>query len=163
ALWEAVQKRLQSARQAYLRGTDGKLHGRPESGRASRYLLSGLARCGCCGGSMIATGIPHGSAATRRYVPHYVCSYSDRRGSTVCSNRLRRRVETLDTAVIGELESRVLTPANIDYVVERRAHLLRQRLQQEPDRAARLEAEIQKVRKELEHYVAAVAQGIDLP
>ena len=51
SLWDQVQGRLRGRRQAYLAATGGEHHGRPESGRVSRYLLSGLMRCDC-GGSM---------------------------------------------------------------------------------------------------------------
>src|SRR5262249_17824975 len=56
ALWNAVQAMLTHRREQYLRdiGVDasgavirtGRLNGRPEGSIESRYLLSGLARCG---------------------------------------------------------------------------------------------------------------------
>jgi hypothetical protein len=45
-LWNAVQKRLKAVKQNYIREQSGTLWGRPETGRVSSYLLSGLARCG---------------------------------------------------------------------------------------------------------------------
>ncbi len=39
ALWEAAHDRLNDARERYLRGTDGRLYGRPARGVESKYLL----------------------------------------------------------------------------------------------------------------------------
>ena len=49
--WDAAHRRLGSAQRTYLRGTNGQLWGRPMTGLASKYLLTGLSRCGCCGGA----------------------------------------------------------------------------------------------------------------
>jgi site-specific DNA recombinase len=49
-LWEAAHARLARMRQAYVRGTGGPLWGRPPAQADSKYLLTGLAVCGWCGG-----------------------------------------------------------------------------------------------------------------
>jgi hypothetical protein len=96
-LWDAVQERSKRVRQTYIRETSGTLWGRPETGSHSRYLLSGLARCGVCGASMVATkGLGHG----RRMYARYACSRATRRGTTICSNSYRELQETLDNKVI---------------------------------------------------------------
>lgn len=62
ALWDRVQHRLKAVRDTYVRENNGTLWGRPETGRESKYLLSGLARCGCqngehtCGAAIAALG-----------------------------------------------------------------------------------------------------------
>ena len=50
--WLAAHARLDGVRQTYLRGTDGRVWGRPGRSAESKYLLPGLARCGTCNGSM---------------------------------------------------------------------------------------------------------------
>ena len=45
-LWNAAHARLAAFRPAYLRATNGQLHGRPNAGLDSKYLLTGLATCG---------------------------------------------------------------------------------------------------------------------
>ena len=40
-LWNAAHERLRRGRDTYLRGTDGRLFGRPGSGVESKYLLPG--------------------------------------------------------------------------------------------------------------------------
>ena len=59
-LWTTTRARLNEARESYLRSTGGRLWGRPVNGVASKYLLTGLARCGCCGGSFEVQSRSHG-------------------------------------------------------------------------------------------------------
>lgn len=63
-LWQGVQTRLKSVRTVYLNDNQGKPGGRPKGGASSKYLLSGLARCSCCGGSIVASGDPYGPVKT---------------------------------------------------------------------------------------------------
>ena len=71
-LWDAAHARLAATRQTYLRTQGGRLWGRPPSGLASKYLLTGLARCGMCGGGLEVRSRKHG----RRREFFYSCSSS---------------------------------------------------------------------------------------
>jgi Recombinase zinc beta ribbon domain len=53
----------------------------------SPYLLSGLAVCAACGGSLVAITRPHGTGATRQRVAMYGCVYHQKRGRVVCKRR----------------------------------------------------------------------------
>ena len=158
-LWERVHSRLQGARSAYLGVTHGQRHGRPVSGRTSRYLLSGLMLCGCCNGSMVATTASLGSGSTRRREPHYLCSYRHNRGSTVCTNSRRARVDEVDTRVLEAVEKTILTPATISYVVDKVIDRLIEAHRTAPDRSKAIEAELQRLNRELERFVALIASG----
>jgi DNA invertase Pin-like site-specific DNA recombinase len=70
-LWSAARERLDGVRRAYLRGTDGRLWGRPGSGIESKYLLTGLAICGACGSTLHVRTHSHGR---RRRTAFYGCS-----------------------------------------------------------------------------------------
>jgi len=50
--WGDAQARLDGAKAAYLRGTRGRLEGRPANGIESKYLLTGLLQCGGCGAAL---------------------------------------------------------------------------------------------------------------
>ena len=82
-LWNAAHTRLAATRQTYLRTQGGRLWGRPPSGLAGKYLLTGLARCGVCGGGLEVRSRSHG----RRRTFFYSCSSFYRRGPEVCPNR----------------------------------------------------------------------------
>jgi site-specific DNA recombinase len=51
-LWQDAHRRLERTRQTYLRLTNGKVWGRPESGIESNYLLTGFLECAGCGGGL---------------------------------------------------------------------------------------------------------------
>ncbi len=158
-LWERVQTRLRGRRQAYLAATHGECHGRPETGRTSRYLLSGLMRCACCGGSMVTTSVALGSGKTRRREPHYLCGYRHNRGSTVCANSRRVRIDEVDQRLLGAIERTILTPDAIDYVVNKVVERIQVARTGAPDRAQEMYAELQRLRRELDRFVALIASG----
>ena len=60
AEWEAAHERMGTSRLNYLRATDGKLWGKPANGVESKYLLTGMAVCGECGGGMLVYSRAHG-------------------------------------------------------------------------------------------------------
>jgi site-specific DNA recombinase len=124
-------------------------------GRPAKYLLSGLARCGLCGGPIAANTGKYGSAA----VKVYACQYHRTRGDEVCTASLRRPVEAVDRAVLDYLARNVLT----EEVVTDALRVLRQRLIDRV-RSARsdvheLEAESRRLREEIANLVKAIAAG----
>jgi site-specific DNA recombinase len=137
-LWERTQKRLNATRQTYLRENGGLLWGRPDRGNGSKYLLSGLARCGCCGGNIT---IASGNA--RCY--YYGCSVYTNKGHTVCTNDHRGRMKEVNAAVLGAIESTVLTPAAFDYVVDKACGIIEAALQVKPEHHGALVAEARKL------------------
>ncbi len=114
-LWQAAHARLDQTREAYLRNTNGKLWGHPLNGIAAKYLLTGLARCGFCGGSLEVRSRSHG----RRRVFFYACSSYYRRGRTVCPNRLEVPLVETEAAVIAALEQELLTPDFAERIVRK--------------------------------------------
>ena len=95
-----MQAQLASKRAAWLRRMDGKLVGRPSgSDFESPYLLSGIAECGVCSGSLVAMTRSHG----RQRVPFYGCMGWHKRSVHVCRNGLQIRQDVLDGAVLDAL------------------------------------------------------------
>jgi site-specific DNA recombinase len=105
-LWRAAHERLDGVRQAYLRGTDGRLWGRPGSGIESKYLLTGLAICGACGRTLHVRTRSHG----RKRAAFYGCSAHHLRGTSVCANRLELPMVETNEALLAALEEDLLHP-----------------------------------------------------
>ena len=143
----------------YLAATKGEHHGRPLTGRMSRYLLSGLVRCGCCNGSMVTTTVALGSGSTRRREPHYLCSYRHNRGSTVCMNSRRARVVEVDTRVLDAIEKTVLTPDAISYVIDKVVDRVLVAHRTAPERSKEIDAELRRLHRELDRFMALIASG----
>src|SRR5215468_8561941 len=105
-LWQAVRARFRDTRASYLRATNGQLWGRPANGIESKYLLTGLAQCGRCGGSLIV----HSRASGSRRANAYLCSYHHLRGSTVCPGGLVLPMDLTNLAILATIEREVLHP-----------------------------------------------------
>jgi hypothetical protein len=116
-LWDQVQARLSAVRRTYVRDTNGKLWGRPGMGVESKYLLTGLASCGCCDHNITVIGGRIGVPGKRSRLDYYGCSWHKNRGSTVCSNDLRARMDEADALVLGETQE-LLTPEAIDWTID---------------------------------------------
>ncbi len=99
-------------RHAYLRGTDGRLHGRPEAGLESRYLLTGFSVCGLCGSSLGVKARRTGTGSL-----HYYCNFYTPRGGTICANRHALPVVLADAEILGTLQREVLTPDKIEQAI----------------------------------------------
>lgn len=159
-LWDKVQRRLKSVRATYIRDNNGTLWGRPEMGRESKYLLSGLARCGCkkgehvCGANIAVTG---GQKHSHYY---YGCSYYVKRGGVRgCANDTRERMAVMDELVLNEIESKFLDDSAREHIIERALTGFEVALKAAPEELPKLEAELRKARKELARFVAAIAGG----
>lgn len=74
------------------------------AGRAPKYLLGGIARCGLCEGVMrraVGRWTPQADCGTKRQPPSYVCSEC---------HRVRRKQEAVDELVEGNLIGRLQMP-----------------------------------------------------
>jgi site-specific DNA recombinase len=159
ALWAQVQKRISAVQQHYLRTTQGLLHGRPVRGLASRYLLSGLLRCGCCGSNMVASSQYVGSGATRKLVKIFLCNYRSHRGPTACSNALRPPMEALDREVTAALEQQILNPERVRRAVKRALALAAAAERGKEYESAKVRRALAQLEAERTRLVAAIRMG----
>ena len=157
-LCEAVDARRHSARRAYLGATKGERFGRPAHGFESKYLLTGLVRCGRCGGNLVVRSRSHG----RRRVFFYACSAFHHRGKTICANGLDAPMRAADDAILGEIEGYVLHPDVVDRALALALEELRPKAGRVEDERGLLRAEIRRVEQELERLTTALAAGGEL-
>ncbi|MFQ5946774.1 MAG: recombinase family protein [Anaerolineae bacterium] len=155
-LWGAVQARLERAGNTFLRSAgDGRLLGRPSGADLeSPYLLSGLAQCAVCGGSLVAMTRGHGKTRGK----FYGCVYYHKRGSTVCANTLQIRQEILDQALLQAINE-VLDDRILEAAVERALERLRSGQEQTLDYRMALERELSLIEARIGHLVDAVKRG----
>jgi site-specific DNA recombinase len=112
-LWEGAHEVLARKAQSYIRVTRGRLIGRPEGTRESPFLLTGLACCGWCGGSMYSiTRLAKGQAWI-----YYGCYRFRSRGPHVCPNRLTVPQVEANRVVLNALAIDVLSPERVRSVV----------------------------------------------
>jgi len=159
ALWQAAHERLDLARQTYLRGNGGKLWGRPASGIAGKYLLTGMAVCGCCGGSLEVRSHDHG----RQRVFYYACSTYRRRGKAICANAKEVPMVRADEAVLATIEQEVLRPEVVERAVARALELLKSQTGTSAGQREQVLADLAQAEKELTNLTAAIAATGPLP
>jgi len=93
-LGAAAHARLERAAEIYTRSTNGERHGRPALGSPSRYLLTNLSVCSCCGGTLYVVTRSNGSTRKR----FYGCSNRHERGT--CVNKADVPMPDADLVVI---------------------------------------------------------------
>lgn len=135
ATWNAVQARLRGQKK------DSGTVGRPP-----RYLLSGILRCGECGGPMVAAD---------RY--RYCCSHAKTRGT--CAGTLRPARRQAEAALIAGIQAELLSEAAFEQFRKDVAAQLK-RLAPDQDTAKRRLGDAERIR---ENILAALRAGIITP
>ena len=153
-LWLAAHGQLTKRRENYLqqgwRAPDGR-------GVRQHYLLSGFARCAACGGSMQAVS----SQSTTGRLFRDVCASYWNRGTSVCSNGRRVRMETADHAIRELLASEVLRPAVLERALDRAVAMLRtdERAEERTSLRAQLTGRLETLDAELLNLADTAAKG----
>jgi len=157
--WQAVHDRLASARQAYLRGTQGQVWGRPPNGVESKYLLTGMATCGGCGATLHVRSRSHG----RRRAFFYGCTAHHHRGSSVCRNNVELPMVETDEALLMTFEAQLLHPEVVQQAIREAVAQLAAAAATPPARAEAVREELSSVTAKLARLTQAVVLGGDLP
>jgi site-specific DNA recombinase len=140
ATWQAVQDRLGGTRQPH--------YGAPKAGRQPKHLLSGILRCGTCGGAMVVLD---------RY--KYGCSIHKDRGDAACDSRLRVPRADTEAALLTGIKAQLLSEDAFQaFQRAAAAHLKRAA----PDLDA-LKKQLASSERERDNVMAAIRAGIITP
>lgn len=117
--------------------------------RKPRFLLTGLVKCGCCGGGFSTIG-----------KDRFGCSNSRNKGTSVCTNRTGITRQDLEGRILTILSERLMDPELVkvfaaEYIAERN----RLAATHVDDRAAK-EKELAKIIKEQDTLVNALLSGL---
>jgi site-specific DNA recombinase len=152
-LWQAAHRRLDAARAIY---AAGRLPSdRPDQ---EKYLLSGIATCAACGGSLVAFTRDYKRAGQRGRF--YGCNYNHKRGAKVCKNRILIRQDKLDQVVL-EAVAEALDERLLERAVEKAAARLAHRRRAAPGRRAQVERELTDVEARLQRGLDALLAGTE--
>jgi DNA invertase Pin-like site-specific DNA recombinase len=157
--WKAAHDHLNATRAVYLRGTRGELWGRPASTLDSKYLLTGLVKCGLCGGSLYVKS----SSRKGQRAFSYGCMTYHLRGRSACANSLLVPMEAANEAVLKVLEENVLHPDVTDTVVRKAVAKFRASQQHKKKNRQQYYERIGQVDAELSRLVSAISVGGDIP
>ncbi|MGC1507117.1 recombinase zinc beta ribbon domain-containing protein [Ketobacter sp.] len=114
-----------------------------------QYLLSGLTKCGVCGGGY-----------SKINSTQYGCSSAKNKGDAVCSNRRTIKRETLENHVLDALQSRLMHEDLVSvFCVEYTKHLNHLHANANKQRTT-LETQRANLMKERERLIQAIKEGI---
>lgn len=153
-LWERVHAKIERTKHAFARTSNGTLCGHPSGADLrSTYLLSGIAKCGICGGSLVA--FKRAKADGRDL---YICVFRHKRGPEICPNNLRMPQTTLDTALLDALNQQ-FDPGIIAEAVRRALAEIQTGQGTLPEQRLALERQCAAIENRLRHLVEAIATG----
>lgn len=135
------------ARQQQVSFTVSGIAKKPWDRRRPRYLLSGLTRCGCCGGGYAMISQAHMGCATAR-------------NKGLCTNHRAIGREAVEATILNALKTQLMTPVLFKEFCDefiREVNAARQGAS--ADRAA-AEAELGKIKRRLRQIVDAIADGV---
>jgi site-specific DNA recombinase len=157
AVWQATHQRLEQTFSSYRRQRDGRLSGRPERSLvASKYLLSGMLRCGVCSGTLVA--IQRKSKSGRLFL-YYVCGTHRTRGATACSNGRGLRAGLMHDMIVAAFKRDILTPTRVEQAVHDGLEDHVQWLAQVAGEREDLQKAVRRIAMELQRLATAVAEG----
>ena len=143
-LWKRIKQRQDKTRSRIIKGP-GNI--RSEKARRPRYLLSGLIKCGACGGGFSMNG------ANR-----YACSTA--RNKDTCSNRLSIRRDEIEARVLDGLRKELMHPDLVKaFIDEFHREVNRLAADRDFDRD-RLVCDLEKTNRDLKRIVQAIKDGI---
>ena len=148
-LWRRVKERQEGLLASY---GGAKRKGLLPRSVTSPYLLSGLLKCGLCGGNLIiVTG--YGSYG---HYPSYGCSQHFNRGA--CSNTVLIRRDWVEERLLNELQNQVLKREAIDYVLEEFGRHLKDAFSALSGQLAQMRERKLKLEGELKRLAATAAE-----
>jgi len=143
-LWTRAHRSMDADRQRYA----GRFGGGWAPGARGSYLLTGLATCAVCGGGIQVQTRSHGTKRTG----FYACPRSYH---AACTNRTAIRVDAVDAAVLSAIECAVLSPDVTELAIDQATR----RITQRKAGTAKCDAEIKRLQREIDRFVAALANG----
>ena len=119
--------------------------------RRPTYLLTGLVRCGCCGGTMnIAASQPK----------RYYCANSREKGKSVCAGIPGIPKDRLEQHVLNGIRTELMQPEAIKEFIKRYHDYLKSQDADRQNRIKSIKSSIAQADKELGNIMTAIKAGI---
>ena len=147
SLWQAVRQRQEAT--AFVMGRDASGNALNRAHR-QRYLLSGMLRCGCCGGGFTIVAKDRYGCATRR-------------GKGTCTNARTIAREELEQRILRCIRERLVTPDLIAEFTKAYEAEIR-RLNREVDKREQARTtELAQIERKIDAIVKAIEDGLYQP
>jgi site-specific DNA recombinase len=143
-LWKLVKERQRVCRSRVM--TEDKVI-RSERARRPRYLLSGLLRCGACGGGF-----------SKISQSHYGCSTARNKGT--CHNLLTLRRDKLEAKVLDGLRHQLMRPEMVRTFIDEFQREVNRRASEQDLRHDRAKLDLEKTEREIRRLIEAIKAGV---
>ena len=141
-LWKLVRDKQLSTRRL-IKGNSN----RTEMARRPKYLLSGLLKCGACGG---------GFSKVSKH--HYGCSTA--RNKATCDNLLVIRRDTVEMLVLLGLKEHLMQPAAYQAFVDEFTREYNAKANHSEALKVKLKADLQRTKSEIQKLIEAIKAGV---
>ena len=141
-LWKLVRDKQLSTRRLIKDNSN-----RTEMARRPKYLLSGLLKCGACGG---------GFSKVSKH--HYGCSTA--RNKATCDNLLVIRRDTVEMLVLVGLKEHLMQPAAYQAFVDEFTHEYNAKANHSEALKVKLKADLQRTKSEIQKLIEAIKAGV---
>jgi site-specific DNA recombinase len=143
-LWKLVKERQRESRSRVMTEDKGI---RSERARRPRYLLSGLLRCGACGGGY-----------SKISQSHYGCSTARNKGT--CRNLLTLRRDELEAKVLNGLRHQLMRPEMVRTFIEEFHREVNRQASEQDLRHDRTKRDLEKTEREIRRLIEAIKAGV---
>lgn len=143
-LWDRVKARQMATRH---RINSGSNRARSERARRPRYLLSGLLRCGSCGGGF-----------SKISQHHYGCSTARNKGT--CDNLLSIRRDVVEATVLEGLKGHLMHPDCVKAFISEFHRELNRLVADHDNERDRLSRDLAKTERDIQKLIEAIKDGV---
>lgn len=141
--WDRVKQRQQGTRRMIAENNTT----RSERARRPRYLLSGLLRCGQCGGGF-----------SKISQHHYGCSTARNKGT--CDNLLTIRRDAIEASVLAGLQTHLMHPDCVEVFIEEFNREFNRLAAAQDAERVRIAAELAKTNRDIQSLIEAIKSGV---
>ena len=147
--WEEANRLRKGRSRGLPRRGDGTLvaGGGSASGRRPAHLLSGLLRCGLCGGPVHVVG-----------GGKYGCGWRHKRGPKICSAERCIKPGELEARVLGTIRTQILVPEIVEEVARRSLRLAQSRFEESHRTLAVDQRRLDEVKLEERNLIREIAK-----
>ena len=143
-LWNLVKERQRVSRSRVMTKDKGI---RSERARRPRYLLSGLLKCGTCGGGF-----------SKISQTHYGCSTARNKGT--CDNLLTLRRDELEAKVLDGLRHQLMHPEMVKTFIDEFHREWNRQAAEHDVRRDRVTHDLEKTEREVRRLIEAIKAGV---
>ncbi len=142
--WQHAQERIQRNKRG-----PGNL-----KGIRWRFLFTGLMKCHECGGSYVVVRNGHTPN------PVFGCSRNWNKGSAGCSNNFRVRKDEIESTILSDIQSQLLSPPVLSAIVSKVNQKIKAKLSGLRKDSSGIIAQKKELSKKLSNIVAAIESGM---